>query len=132
MTKITIVPITINGNFPMGYSPGLWLYDKVQLDEYPVLVKNFDIEMQNDICFAKITGKIILSDELDEARIEVVESLDRATSTLNGVVADIWGVKTRVDRDNIITINLDELQKCLLGHKKIDRPDYFEKCDSLK
>ncbi|WP_417842200.1 hypothetical protein [Terasakiella sp.] len=118
MTKITIVPITINGNFPVGYSPGLWLYDKVQLDEYPVLVKNFDTEMKDGICFVEIVGKIIVSDELDEARIEVVESLDRATSTLNGVVADIWGVKTCVDRDNIITINLDELQKSLLGDNK--------------
>jgi hypothetical protein len=132
MSKITIVPITINGSFPMGYSPGLWLYDKVELEDHTVLVKNFDTEMRDGICFVEITGKIIVSDKLDEARIEVIETFDRATSRMNGVVADIWGVKTRVDSDNIITINLDELQKCLLGHKKIDRPDYFEKCDSLK
>ncbi|GGF75510.1 hypothetical protein GCM10011332_31880 [Terasakiella brassicae] len=118
MSKITIVPITINGSFPMGYSPGLWLYDKVELEDHTVLVKNFDTEMRDGICFVEITGKIIVSNKLDEARIEVIETFDRATSRMNGVVADIWNVKVRVDRDQIMTTDLDALQKSMQDDNK--------------
>ncbi|WP_417832877.1 hypothetical protein [Terasakiella sp.] len=102
----------------MGYRPGLWLYDEVQLEEYPVLVKNFDTEMKDGICFVKITGIIIISDEFDEAQVELIKTFDRATSMVNGVVADIWNVKVSVDRDEIMTIDLDALQESMLDDNK--------------
>ncbi|WP_028880884.1 hypothetical protein [Terasakiella pusilla] len=115
MSKISIVPVQISGNFPLGYTPKKWLCDKIELQGHSVLIQTLKTETPDDITFITVTGRIVLPHELYDTSISLIETFDSASFIANGVNASIWGVTTTVDERNIISINLDELQKCLAG-----------------
>ncbi|WP_028880872.1 hypothetical protein [Terasakiella pusilla] len=115
MTKISIIPVHLCGNFPLGYTPKKRLCDKIEIEGHSVLIQTLETETPDDITFIKVTGRIVLPHELYDISIPLIETFDSANFIANGVKAKIWGVNIRVDASNIFTINLDELQNCLVG-----------------
>jgi hypothetical protein len=110
MMKISIVPITFTGNFPLGYTVPRIFLPKVELGGHSVLVSTLETDtLFDDIYQIKITGRLIIPHELEEGNIEEVEEISFGSCFDNGVTAQIWNVKTKVAADNIMTIDLDEM-----------------------
>lgn len=125
MMKISIVPITFNGTFPMGYAVPKLFLPKVELGGHSVLVSMLETDtLFDDIWQIIVIGRLIVPHDLDCCNFEEIEEIGCGSCINNGVTAQVWNVKTKVDADNIITIDLDALQDAL--HCSQEKP---KECD---
>lgn len=133
MMKISIVPISFTGTFPMGYTVPKLFLPKVELGGHSVLVSTLETDtLFDDVYQIKVTGRLIVPHELDCCNIEEIEEIEEigcGSCIDNGVTAQVWNVKTKVDADNITTIDLDGLQDALHGSQEKPK-DCDYKCRS--
>ncbi|WP_028880682.1 hypothetical protein [Terasakiella pusilla] len=130
MMKISIVPISFQGTFPMGYSLPNWLCSKMEIGGHSVLVSTLETEtVLGDICQIKVTGRLVIPHELEDGHLEQIKDIESGSCFSNGVTAQVWNVKTKVAADNIIIIDLDGLQNAMNG--STEKPKDFDyKCRS--
>ncbi|WP_417842105.1 hypothetical protein [Terasakiella sp.] len=108
MMKISIVPISFTGNFPMGYTVPQLFLPKVEIGDHSVLLSTLATKIvRDDIWQIDITGRLVIPHELECSNIEQIKEIEFGSCFDNGVTAQIWNVKTKVDVDNIMTIDLD-------------------------
>jgi len=116
MMKVSIVPVSFQGTFPMGYTVPKLFLPKVELGDHNVLVSTLETgSLFDDVYQIKVTGRLVVPYELNCCNIEEIEEIGCGSCIDNGVTAQVWNVKTKVDADNIITINLDALQDAMNG-----------------
>ncbi len=110
MMKISIVPISFTGTFPMGYTVPQFFLPKAELGGHSVLLSTLATKIvRDDIWQIDITGRLIIPHELVYCNIEQIKEIESGSCFDNGVTAQVWNVKTKVDVDNIMIIDLDDM-----------------------
>jgi len=110
MMKISIVPISFTGNFPMGYTVPKLFLPMVELGGHSVLLSTLATKIvRDDIWQIDITGRLVIPHELECSNIEQIKEIESGSCFDNGVTAQVWNVKTKVDAANVITIDLDDM-----------------------
>ncbi|WP_135080557.1 hypothetical protein [Terasakiella sp. SH-1] len=108
-----------NRHFLKDYTVPKLFSPKVELGGHSILVSTLETDtLFDDIYQIKVTGRLIVPHDLDCCNIEEIEEISSGSCFDNGVTAQIWNVKTKVDAGNIITIDLDALQNALHGSQE--------------
>jgi len=110
MMKISIVPISFTGNFPMGYTVPQLFLPQVEIGGHSVLLSTLATKIvRDDIWQIDITGRLVIPHELECSNIEQIKEIEFGSCFDNGVTAQIWNVRCKVDTDNIMIIDLDDM-----------------------
>ncbi len=110
MMKISIVPISFTGTFPMGYTVPKLFLPKAELGGHSVLLSTLATKIgRDDIWQIDITGRLVIPHELECSNIEQIKEIEFGSCFDNGVTAQIWNVRCKVDTDNIMIIDLDDM-----------------------